>query len=178
VDSIRCVIFGSISKLKGYDRAIAVLEKNPNIKLFIAGPLWKTTEKKTLDFLKKKEKTLKNLKVEAREIKEEEFKSYSKDADIILLPYHKITSSAIFCRVAGYMTPIITWDLPFFREYENKYKSFAMVNSVEELEKKIKEISSSKKLRDRFKKNMKIMVEKCSWRKVAEDYLKIYREII
>ena len=76
------------------------------------------------------------------------------------------------------MTPIITWDLSFFREYENKYKSFAMVNSVEELEKKIREISSSKELRDKFKKNMKVMVEKCSWRKVAEDYLKIYKEII
>jgi len=90
MELIKCVIFGSIGKIKGYDRAIKVIEKNPNIHLLIVGPVWSLEDRETLDDLRKKEKILKNLKIEARRLEEDEFEKYAKNADIILFPYWKV----------------------------------------------------------------------------------------
>ena len=63
---VKCIIFGSIAKVKGYERAIAVAEKNPRIHLTIAGPLWNPAEKPVAYWLKKKGNGMKNLSVEIR----------------------------------------------------------------------------------------------------------------
>ena len=174
---INCIILGSIAREKGYDRAIAVIEKNPKIHLLIVGPLWNPAEKKTLSFLKKKEKELSNLKVELKVLYEKDFKDYAKKSDIILLPYHIETASGVFSQIARYMKPIITWNLPFFREYEKKYGACITVNSVEELEEKILEVYKSKKLREKLKKGIKKLLKDCSWESVAKEHWKLYESL-
>lgn len=176
--SINCVILGTISKSKGYDRAIAVIEKNPKINLLIVGPLWNPAEQSTLDFIKEKEKTLPNLKVEIKFLNEQDFKDYSKKADIILLPYQVETASGIFSQVLSSMKPIITWDLPFFKEYEQKYRVCITVNSVEELEKKILEAAQSKLLQGYLKKGITKVLEECSWKSVAKNHLNLYEGVM
>jgi len=174
---INCVIMGSISKLKGYDRAIAVIEKNPRIHLLIAGPLWNPAEKDALDFIKEKEKKLSNLKIDLKVLNDQDFKDYSKKADIILLPYHIETASGVFSQVLCSMKPIITWNLPFFKEYEEKYGVCITVNSVEELEKRILEISDSKKVREKLNEGVKKVLKDCSWESVAKKHWKLYQSL-
>ncbi len=177
MESIKCVILGSIGWIKGYDRAIAVIEKNPKISLVIVGPLWDLAEKKTLDYLKKKEKKLPNLKVEVKLLDEKDFETYAKKADVILLPYHLITASGIFSQVVRYMTPIITWNLPFFKGHEKKYGACIIVDSVEKLEEKILEVYKSKELREKLKKGAKKLLKDCSWRNVAKKYVEVYKSL-
>ncbi len=174
---IKCVILGSIIREKGYDRAIAVIEKNPKIHLSIVGPLWNPVEKRTLDYIKKKRRKLPNLKVELKVLDEKDFEAYAKKSDIILLPYHIETASGVFSQVLRYMKPIITWNLPFFKEYEKKYGACITVNSVKELEEKILEVYKSKKLREQLKKGVKKVFEDCSWESVAKKHWRLYTSL-
>jgi len=175
--SIKCVIFGCIAKEKGYDMIIPVLEKNPKIDLLVVGTLWDPAAQATLDFLKNKEKKLKNLKVEVKFLEESEFEIYCKKVDILLFPYHMITSSGLFCRVARYLRPTITWNLPYFKEIENKYGACLTVNSIDELEETIIRVNDSSKLRKTLKEGMKKFIKATSWKNVAKKHMELYKNI-
>jgi glycosyltransferase involved in cell wall biosynthesis len=176
--SVKCIIFGTIAKEKGYPRAIEVIEKNPNISLLIIGALWNPLEQKTLDYILEKEKKLKNLKVEVRKIEEHEFEKYARKADIILLPYLSVVpASGIFSRLLKCLKPMITWNTSFFKECEEKYGACVTVDSAEELEKKILEVAGSKKLREKLKKGAQNLLEDRSWKNVAKNYLELYKRL-
>ena len=176
--TIKCAIFGSIAKEKGYDRAISVIEKNPNISLLIAGPLWNPLEQKTKDYILEKERKLKNLKVEVRELKEEEFEKYVKKVDILLFPYLSVVpASGVFSRLLRYLKPMITWNTTFFKEIEDKYRACITVNSVEELQKKILEVYKSKKLKEGLKQGAKKLLDERSWKNIAKEYIKLYKSL-
>lgn len=175
---IKCIIFGSITKLKGYERAIAVIEKNPMIYLTIAGPLWNPLEKPTTDYLKKKEKEFKNLKVEIRELGEDEFGEYAKKSDIILFPYWKeVPASGVFARLLRYFKPMIAWRNHEFIDYEKSFGACITAGSIEELEQKILDVYKSKKIKDELKKGQKRLSEERPWRKNAEQHIAVYNSI-
>ncbi len=175
---IKCIMFGSISKVKGYERAIAVIEKNPEIYLTIAGPLWNPLEKPTADYLKKKEEELKNLKVEIRELGEDEFEKYTKIHDIILLPYWKeVPASGIFARLLRYFRPIIAWRNHEFIDYEKNFGACITAGSIDELEEKILQLYKSKKMKEELKKGQKRLLKEHSWKNSAKRHIKLYRSI-
>ena len=174
---IKCLILGSISKEKGYSRVIEILEKNPEINLTVVGPLWNPVEQPTLDYLLKKEKELRNLKIEARMIKEEEFKKYCKESDIILFPYLVTSQSGIFYRIIGYLKPIIAWELSFFTEIKEDYGACETVNSIKDLERKILKIAKSKKNRDELIKGLKKLKSATNWNTIAKKHIEIYKKL-
>ena len=175
--SIKCVILGSIAKEKGYDRAIEVIERNPNISLVVVGPLWAPAQQDTLNFLRRKEKELPNFRLDEKVLDEKGFEDYAKEADIILLPYQIITASGIFNQIIGSLKPIIAWDIPFFKEQEKKYGVCITVSSVKELEKKILKVYKSKNIKNKLKRGAKKMIKECSWEKVAKRYMEEYQSL-
>ena len=176
--SIKCIIFGCIAKEKGYYRIIKIMERNPNIHLLIAGPFLHPLEKETLDYIKQKEKELKNLKVEVRRLRDDEFGKYIKGRDAILLPYLKaVPASGIFSRNLKYLKPMITWNTPFFKEIEDNYGACITVNSIDELEEAILKVYKSKNMRDRLAKGAKKLSIDRSWDNVAKQYLALYQKI-
>ena len=170
-------MMGAIGKVKGYDRAIALIEKNPSIHLLIAGPLWDSAEQNTLDYLIEKEKKFPNLKLEVKVLNEKDFETYSKKADIILILHYMVTASGVFSQTVGSMKPVITWNIPFFKEYEERYGACITVNSIEELEKKILEIYKSKKIREKLKKGAKKLLDDCSWNNTAKKHWNLYKSL-
>jgi FkbM family methyltransferase len=174
---IECVILGTITYEKGYERAIEVLKRNPNIFLTIAGPLWNPAQQKVLDYIQENEKKLPNLKLDLKVLKEKDFEDYGKKADVILLPYYIETASGVFSQMLQYKKPIITWNLPFFKEYEDKYGANITVNSSEELEEKILEVYKSKKLREKLNEGAKRLLKDCSWESVAKKHWKLYESL-
>jgi len=175
---IKCFIFGSITKLKGYERAIAVIEKNPKIYLTIAGPLWNPLEKPTFDYLKKKEKELQNLKVEIRELREDEFEEYAKKSDIILFPYYKeVPASGIFARLLRYFKPMIAWRNHEFIDYEKNFGACVTADSVDELEKKIIQVYNSKKIKEKLKQGAKKLLKERSWENNAKQHIRLYKSL-
>lgn len=177
IKMINCVMLGAIAKDKGYDRAIAVIEKNPKIHLTIAGPLWNPAEKRVLDYLKEKEKELPNLKVDIKVLNNKDFEDYTKKSDIILILHYRVTASGVFSQTVRSMKPIITWNIPFFREYEKKYGVCITVNSLKELEEKILEAHTSKKLKEKLKKGVAKLLKDCSWGHVAEEHWRLYNSL-
>lgn len=177
--SIKCFIFGSISKVKGYERAIAVIEKNPKIYLTIIGALWNPLEKPTLDWLKKKEKELKNLKIEARELAEKEFKKYTQKADVILFPYwEEVPASGIFARLLRYFRPMIAWRNHEFIDYEKNFRACVTASSIDELEEKILLLHKSKKLKEELKKGQKRLLKDRSWKNNAKQHIELYKGVL
>lgn len=174
---IKCGFFGAIVEEKGYDRIIKVLENNKDINLLVIGALLNPAHKKTLKFLKDKEKELRNLRLINKFIKEKEFEKYIKEIDIMLFPYHKITSSGMFCKLAKYLKPVICWNLPYFKEIEEKYDACITVNSVEELEEMIIKISESKVWKQFLKEGMEKFMDNLSWDKTALKYLEVYNKL-
>jgi glycosyltransferase involved in cell wall biosynthesis len=175
---IKCIIFGSITKLKGYERAIAVIEKNSNISLTIAGPLWNPLEKLTADYLKKKEKELKNLKIEIRELGEDEFEEYAKKSDIILFPYWKeVPASGIFARLLRYFKPMIAWRNHEFIDYEKNFGACITVGSVKELGEKILQVYKSKKIKKELKQGAKRLMKERSWENSAKQHITVYKSL-
>jgi glycosyltransferase involved in cell wall biosynthesis len=176
--SIKCIIFGCIAKEKGYFRIIKILERNPKIELLIAGPFLHPLEQETLDYIKKKEKELKNLKVEVRRLRDDEFGKYAKKADIILLPYlSAVPASGIFSRNLKFLKPMITWNTYFFKENEEKYGACITVNSIDELEKAILKVSKSAELRKKLREGVKKLQKDLSWKNVALKYLEMYKTL-
>jgi len=175
---IKCIMFGSIAKVKGYERSIAVIEKNPKIHLKIAGPLWNPLEKPTLDWLKRKENKLKNLKLEIRELGEDEFEKYAKNSDIILLPYWKeVPASGIFARLLRYFRPMIAWRNPEFIDYEKNFNACLTADSVDEFEEKILKLNKSKKIKEGLKRGQKILLKERSWENNAKQHIELYKSI-
>lgn len=177
--TIKCIIFGSITKIKGYERAIAVIEKNPKIHLTIAGPLWNPLEKPVADYLKKKEKELKNLKIEIRELDEKEFEGYAKKADILLFPYYaEVPASGILPRLLRYFKPIIAWRNHEFIDYEKNFGACLTAGSIEELEKKILQVYNSKKIQNAMKKGQKNLLKERSWKNIGKQHIKLYENLL
>jgi glycosyltransferase involved in cell wall biosynthesis len=174
---IKCIILGSIARDKGYERAIAVIEKNPNIHLLIVGPLWNPAEEKTLEYLRKKEKELPNLKLELKTLDERGFNEYVKKSDVILIPHYRVTASGVFSQVVRSMKPIITWNIPFFKEYEEEYGACVTVNSIEEFEEKILEVYKSKTIKDKIKAGVKRLLRDRSWKQIAKEHGILYESI-
>ena len=175
---IKCIIFGCIAKEKGYSRIIKILERNPKIHLLIAGPFLHPLEQETLDYIKEKEKELKNLKVEVRKLRDDEFEKYTKKIDIILLPYlSAVPASGIFSRNLKFLKPMITWNTYFFKEAEDNYGACITVNSIDELEEKILEVHKSKKLRAKLREGAKKLQQDFSWINVAKKYLEMYETL-
>jgi glycosyltransferase involved in cell wall biosynthesis len=175
---IKCGIIGSIVEIKGYDRVIEILEKNKEISLLVSGVLWNSNAQPTLDFLKSKEEYLGNLEVEEKYLGEGEFETCVNELDILLFPYHIVTASGMFCRLARYLKPTITWNLPYFKEIEEKYGACITVNSVDELEEAITKVNESEELKDKLKKGMENFIEETSWEKVAKKHMKVYKKLI
>ncbi len=175
--TIKCIIFGCIAKEKGYFRIIKILERNPKIELLIAGPFLHPLEQETLDYILKKEKKLKNLNVEVRKLRDDEFGKYAAKADIILLPYlSAVPASGIFSRNLKFGKPMITWNTYFFKENEQRYGACITVNSIDELEQKILEVYKSKKIKAKLRDGVKKLQKDLSWTNVAKKYLEVYKK--
>lgn len=108
---------------------------------------------------------------------EKDFEYYTQKADIILVLHYQVTASGVFSQVAHSMKPIITWNLPFFKEYEEKYGACITVNSIDELEKKIIEVSKSKKIKEDLRRGVKKLLESGSWANTAKKHWKLYQSL-
>ena len=121
---------------------------------------------------------MKNLKVEERELKENEFEKYTKKADIILLPYWDVVpASGIFSRLVMYLKPMVVWNTYFFKEIEKKYGACLTVSSIKQFETKILQVHKSKKLRERLKKGAKKLLKANSYENMARKHINLYKNL-
>ncbi len=117
-------ILGYIHKNKGHDRAIeAIKELDSNVKLIIIGEPRTKEHKPYISYLKNmiKENGLEKRVIFCGFIEDDKLPVFLNATDLMILPYREIRQSGIFNYAMAYHLPIITSDLPFFREIEARY---------------------------------------------------------
>lgn len=113
------LFFGQIKKVKGLEiaiKALALLKKTvPNVKLLIAGKMWKDSIAYYDMFIK--ELNLNDSVIfHLGYIPQDKVDNYYYAADVIVLPYRKIYQSGVLLMAMSYGIPIIASDLPGMKE--------------------------------------------------------------
>lgn len=162
------LLYGFIHANKGHDLAIESLKRlDKNIVLLVAGDC------KDLDYLKKLEERVKELKLENRVIfygrfEEKELPTIMAASDIALFPYRKITQSSALNMVAAYGLPAICSDLDFFKTIEKENGSVITfkADDVWDFAEKITRFAKGKEEYNKSKANIKKYVDRRSPEKV------------
>lgn len=113
------LFWGQIKEVKGLDILLEALPKvvkaDPDIKLVIAGKVWKDDFTR-YDELIKKHGLDGNIIRHIRYIPDAEAGYYFNAADIVILPYRKIYQSGVLLMALSYGRPVVVSDLPGMTE--------------------------------------------------------------
>jgi len=168
--------FGMIRKYKGMELFADALEKLGDEYIgIIAG---KGVNEEVLKYLKKKEKKLNNFMLVDEYVQDDKVQVYFNACDVVVLPYTNITTSGVVLLAYAFRKPVITTNLGGMPEVVVEKETGLLIppNDVEALTKAINKIYAMdyKKMGE----NAYNMARKFTWEKLAEDTIKIYREVL
>lgn len=165
------LFFGRISKYKGLHilaEAFAKLEKeNPNVTLMVAG---------SGDFSEYEAefKSLKNVHVENRYIKDEEVGNFFDDPSVILvLPYLDATQSGVTPIALEYNVPVIASDSGGLKEQmdEGRIGTYVAPGDAEALYQKMKEVAGNEEWLTAERNKMQAYLHELQWDVVTKKLL-------
>lgn len=105
---------GRMREYKGLDLACAAIERlNGRVQLVVAGPVQAGFD---VARLRNAIGRLKSSVLLARDLSDQEFADVMAASDAVLLPYRKVTGSAVLLTAIGFGRATIAADLPYFRE--------------------------------------------------------------
>ena len=146
------------------------------------GPINNSGNKKRkeyLNYLKRmvKNRNLKNVKfvIKPLDDESEEWDKYFSAADFLVQFYKGYIISGIFAQAMAYRTPVISSNIPYFKDIKNKYGclTIAKKNLSETLEEVLKP-KNYKKISDECERYYK----ENNWTEVSKKYKKIYEEVL
>ena len=131
------MFFGQIKKVKGLEILLYamsnIVEMFDNVKLIIAGRVWKD-DFTNYEILIKKLKLQSHLISHIRYIKNEEVDYYFKASDIVVLPYREIYQSGVLLMAMSYKKPVIVSNIPGMTELISHGKNGLIFNNRDNLE--------------------------------------------
>lgn len=183
----RITFFGSLRPNKGVEVLIKAYNRLvedgiENVELIIAGGS-PTGDQKYEDELRSLVSDL-NLDDRVRFlgfISEKDIEPLMISTDIIALPYLEITQSGVmFRQVLPYNVPLLTTDVGGLGEIVRDYDLGLVSKPGDDkaLARNILSLISDSELRERFRRNQVRAVEELSWSKVAEEYARVYLEVM
>ena len=163
---------GGINYRKGIDQVIKALSKLKVYELYIAGK--NTSESAILKQLARK------LGVQERVFflgYVNNMVSFLEDMDLFVVPPRSEGFSLALQEIVRHKKPVVCSDLPIFKElFSEKEVNFFMLEDIEDL---INAIKEAQKKSDLLVKNAyKRFLEKYTTEKMAENYLKVYEDLI
>jgi glycosyltransferase involved in cell wall biosynthesis len=174
-------IFGFVTPKKGHDLLIPLLAKlDPNVHLIVAGGPQTDSDARFLSNLKGLAEIY---GVSDRVI----FTGYLPDlsqilnaTDLALLPYRYVTDSGVLHIIVSYKVPILTSDLPAFKEIHQQYGCIELFKSedTQDLLMKIQNMLSFGILQSDLKRQCQEMWNKTKWSNIAERHIEIYHELL
>lgn len=179
-DKKTLMCWGFIQPHKNYEAAINSMPKlSENICLAIVGSAHPSNSGRDEKYITRLRRLTQNLnlnnriKIINKFLSNEELDKLVNSADIILLPYKRITASAVFYRSLAFQKPIIASPADFFEEL-NKNTGFPVISDEENLAKTINEIFKNKKYARTIKANMQKCLKQSDLRLISKKYKKFY----
>lgn len=168
-------IFGYSRPDKQYELVIYAITELPDMQLLILGD---TLDENYLKFLKNEAK---RLKLEKRVIFKDKIPqnmnySWLSCGDVIVLPYSRISSSGVLSDAISTNLPIITSDIPEFKETEKQgVLKTVDVTSKQKLVKLIKQVINNP---EQLKKNILLYKKKNNRDAIAKKTKQLYEEVL
>jgi len=114
-------------------------------------------------------------------LEEERFKQVFQAADVVVLPYCGIDQSGIFNWCAVHETPVVSYDLPYFKRLNSNWHNVDIVpkeNGVKGLASAVQQILTSESHRGKLKSGLRKYRKAHSFRGVAEAHTNLYQRYI
>ncbi|MBU0527642.1 glycosyltransferase [Candidatus Micrarchaeota archaeon] len=182
-DSFVILLFGFIHENKGFDLVLPILPKLPaNVDLIIAGSARTGEHKK---FLKSLKKTASDLHLDDRVhffdyVPDDEIPVFLNSADLAVLPYRWIQTSAVLADFLACSLPVLTSDLIHFQNVKEKYgciETFKTGDS-DDLFSKINHLLKNPDKLSNLSSNSKKFMDASNSSKIFSDSLKIYSHLL
>ncbi len=120
-----------------------------------------------------------HIKVIRGQISQDSFDIIMSAADIVVLPYKKISQSGIFAHCMAFGKPVVTSFNKTMEAIFSKYRAGLMCKKENEYVDNILRLLKDEKLYKELSRNGKLYVkEKISWSLVADKHISIYRSLI
>lgn len=173
------LFFGEIKPYKGIKNLIRsfkkIVEKHSSTTLIVVGRCWNNALRNDLEELKKE--FSKNVILHIKYIKDEEVQYYFNASDITVLPFESITTSSSTILSFSFGRPIITSDLPanyiLPESIAFKYSLEDSNGLFTQMEKAFFDRASL----DNMSKASEAYAATLSWKKIADETYKIYKNV-
>lgn len=167
--------FGYIRKYKGLEYFVESLESLGNE--YIGLIVGKSKDTGLIDFLRKKEKEMKNLKVIDKFVAQNEIQLYLNACDVVVLPYLEISTSGAALLAYAFSKPVVASDVGCMRDVvDEKTGVLIKPKDAESLAKGIEKIFTYD-YNSMGKFANKRAQEKYSWEKMIDSTEQIYQRI-
>ena len=178
------LFFGQIKKVKGLEILLYamsnIVEMFDNVKLIIAGRVWKDDYTK-YEYLIKELNLQSHVISHIRYIKNEEVDYYFKASDIVVLPYSEIYQSGVLLMAMSYKKPVIVSNIPGMTELISHGKNGLIFNNGDnsELSNCIAQLLSNKDLSEKLaNEGYKTVRDDCCWTRIGINTSKFYRNLV
>ena len=182
-NKIVLLYFGFIKPYKGLDILLTCFEewKENNLTLIIAGDVESNQLKDEL--LLRLKRVPKNLSIltDLNFIEPSKIPIYFNAADMVVLPYKKITHSGVLHLAYSFAKPVLATKVGDFEESIDNFKSGLLVNpdDISDLSKALKKITSGElDLKSMGEYAKKINDERYSWENSANGLIEIYKSLV
>jgi glycosyltransferase involved in cell wall biosynthesis len=172
-----------IKKIKGLDVLLnslkAIVEKNPDVVLLIAGKVWENDfeiYQKIIDDNNLSD----NCILHTRFIPHEDVGHYYCAADMVVLPYKKIYQSGVLMMTLSYERAALVSDLPPLKEVitDNENGFLFKSEDSESLSNRLNEILANREILEKVRVNgTKLITTKYDWHEIGRQTKRAYQTL-
>jgi len=120
-----------------------------------------------------------HIKVIRGQISQRSFDTIVSAADVVVLPYKKISQSGIFCHCMSFGKPVVTSQNPTMASIFSQYRAGLMSKNDQEYVNNILALLRDERLYMELSKNaLRYVKERISWNIIANRHLAIYKELV
>ncbi len=177
------LFFGQIKEVKGLDLLLQalppVVAKFPNLKLLIAGKVWKDDFSK-YTYLIKEKGLQNNIDLHIGYIPDEDVAIFYRSADLVVLPYRRIYQSGVLLMAMSFGLPVIVSDLEGMTEIiQNRQNGFVFrVDNPNSLsEQLINALSDQDQLKLMSQAGQETVTQQHNWKLIGQQTLKLYQTV-
>jgi glycosyltransferase involved in cell wall biosynthesis len=172
---------GFVNPWKGHDLAVKalplVLREVGDAKLIIVGKAHNIKYGDSLKRLVQKEGVADYVVIIDRYVRDEEMYNYLSEADIVVLPYRRITMSGILCHVLSWHVPAVISDIKVLREFTRGNALYCRVGDHDDLARQIASLLTRYTKKRRMSHQFRELSQQMSWQNVARRTAQCYKRI-